>query len=199
MDLKEELSPVAFLADAQSGPAAFMQMMVRSALPPATLTPSITRALTDADSRIGVIYSVMTSDIRDTLVRERLLAMLSGGFGALAAILTLVGLYGLVAYTVARRTNEIGIRMALGARGADIARLIVQETGVLLLVGIVGGVVLALAGGRAAASLLFGVRPHDPLTLLGAVLGLALIALGASYFPSRRAMKIEPVAALRVD
>jgi ABC-type antimicrobial peptide transport system permease subunit len=89
--------------------------------------------------------------------------------------------------------------MALGARGGDIARLIVQETGVLLLIGIVAGIVLALAGGRAAASLLFGVRPHDPLTLLGAVLGLAVIALAASYFPSRLAMKIEPVAALRVD
>jgi putative ABC transport system permease protein len=198
-DLKEELWPVVFLADAQSSPAAYLEMIVRSALPPATVTSSITRTLTEVDSRIGVTYSVMTSDIRDTLVRERLLAMLSGGFGALAAILTLVGLYGLVAYTVARRTNEIGIRMALGARGGDIARLIVQETGVLLVVGIVAGVVLALAGGRAAASLLFGVRPHDPLTLLGAVLGLALIALGASYVPSRRAMKIEPVAALRVD
>jgi putative ABC transport system permease protein len=199
MDLKEELSPVAFLADAQSPGGAFMRMIVRSALPPASVTAAITRSLADVDPRIGVTYSVMTTDIRETLVRERLLATLSGGFGALAAILTLVGLYGLVAYTVARRTNEIGIRMALGARGSDIARLIVQETGVLLLTGIAGGVVLALAAGRAAASLLFGVRPHDPLTLFGAVAGLALIALAASYLPARRATKIEPVAALRVD
>jgi putative ABC transport system permease protein len=199
MDLKEELSPVAFLADAQSSGGAYMQMIVRSALPPATVTVAITRTLADVDSRIGITYSVMTTDIRDTLVRERLLATLSGGFGALAAILTIVGLYGLVAYTVARRTNEIGIRMALGARGRDIARLIVQETGLLLLFGIAAGVVLALMGGRAAASLLFGVRPHDPLTLFGAVAGLALIALGASYLPARRAAKIEPVAALRVD
>ena len=160
-------------------------MIVGSALPPATVTSLITRTLTDVDSRIGVTYSVMTSDIRDTLVRERLLAMLSGGFGALAAILTLVGLEDPDALsTVARRTNEIGIRMALGARGSGLARLIVQETGVLLVVGIVAGVALALAGGRAAASLLFGVRPHDPLTLLGVVLGLALIALGAKYFLS---------------
>jgi predicted permease len=199
MDLKEDLSPVAFLADAQSSGPAYMQLMVRSELPAGAVTAAITRTLADVDSRIGVTYSVMTTDIQDTLVRERLLATLSGGFGALAAILTLVGLYGLVAYTVARRTNEIGIRMALGARGSDIARLIVRETGVLLLIGIVAGMVLALAGGRAAASLLFGVRPHDPLTLFGAVAGLALIALGASYFPARRATKIEPVAALRVD
>jgi putative ABC transport system permease protein len=92
MDLKEELSPVAFLADAQSRAGAFMQMMVRSSLPSATVTAAMTRALTDVDSRIGLTYSVMTSDIRDTLIRERLLATLSGGFGALAAILTLVGL-----------------------------------------------------------------------------------------------------------
>lgn len=199
LDLKEDLSPVAFLADAQSRGGAFLQMVVRSGLPPGAVTAAITRTLADADSRIGITYSVMTTDIQDTLVRERLLAAVSGGFGALAAILTLVGLYGLVAYTVARRTNEIGIRMALGAHGSDIARLIVHDTGVLLSIGIVAGVVLALAGGRAAASLLFGVRPHDPLTLFGAVAGLALIALGASYFPARRATKIEPVAALRVD
>jgi predicted permease len=198
-DLKEDLSPVAFLADTQSRGGAFLQMLVRSALPPGAVTAAMTRTLTDVDSRIGVTYRVMTRDIQDTLVRERLLAALSGGFGALAAILTLVGLYGLVAYTVARRTNEIGIRMALGAHASDIARLIVRETGVLLSIGIVAGVVLALAGGRAAASLLFGVRPDDPLTLFGAVAGLALIALGASYFPARRATKIEPVAALRVD
>ena len=162
------------------------------------MTSSITRTLTDVDSRIGVTYSVMTSDIRDTLVRERLLAMLSGGFGALAAILTLVGLYGLVAYTVARRTNEIGIRMALGARGGDIARLIVQETGVLLVVGIVAGVVLALAGGRAAASLVWRAtaRSADPSRgRPGPCAHCARRKLSAS----RRAMKIEPVAALRVD
>jgi putative ABC transport system permease protein len=198
-DLKEDLAPVAFLADAQSSPIAYMAMIVRSPLPAGTVTAAITRTLAGVDPRIGVTYSVMTTDIRDTLLRERLLATLSGAFGALAAILTLVGLYGLVAYTVARRTNEIGIRMALGARASDVARLIVHETGMLLSIGIVAGVVLALAGGRAAASLLFGVRPHDPLTLLGAVAGLAVIAFGASYLPARRATKIEPVAALRVD
>ncbi len=198
-DLKEEVAPVAFLADTQTPGGAYMQLLVRSALPAEAATAGVTRALAEADPRIGVTYSVMTSDIRDTLLRERLLATLSGGFGALAAILTIVGLYGLVAYTVARRTNEIGIRMALGARGFDIARLIFRETGLMLTIGVAAGIVLALMGGRAAASLLFGVRPYDPLTLFGAVAVLALIALGASYLPARRATKIEPVAALRVD
>jgi ABC-type antimicrobial peptide transport system permease subunit len=128
-----------------------------------------------------------------------MLATLSGGFGVLAAILTLVGLYGLIAYTVTRRTNEIGVRMALGAGRAEIARLILRETTLLLVIGAAIGIALALAGGRAAASLLFGVRPTDPIALAAALGFLALIALVASYAPARRATRIEPVVALRID
>ena len=132
-------------------------------------------------------------------MRERLLATLSGGFGILAAVLTLVGLYGLLAYTVTRRTNEIGVRMALGAGRGAIARLILQETGLLLVAGAVLGVGLALAGGRAASTLLFGVRPYDPPALLLALAFLAAIAFIASYAPARRATRIEPVSALRAE
>jgi len=128
-----------------------------------------------------------------------MLAMLSGSFGALAGVLTLVGLYGLVAYSVTRRTNEIGVRMALGAGRGVIARLILRETGVLVATGAVLGVLLAVAAGRTAATLLFGVRPSDPLTLAGAVAVLAVIALAASYAPARRATRIEPVTALRAE
>ena len=198
-DLKEGVIPVAFLSDAQRNPDPYMQVVMRSALPVGAITPAVTHALTDIDPRIGVAYGVLSTDIRDTLVRERLLATLSGGFGVLAAILTLVGLYGLIAYTVTRRTNEIGIRMALGADRTAIARLILRETSVLLAIGAAVGVVLALAGGRAASTLLFGVRPYDPLALLLALLALAAIAFIASYAPARRATRIEPVTALRTD
>jgi ABC-type antimicrobial peptide transport system permease subunit len=111
----------------------------------------------------------------------------------------MVGLYGLVAYSVTRRTAEIGIRMALGATRGDVARLLVGETGVLLAIGAVCGVALAVAGGRFAAALLFRVQPHDPVSLAGAVALLALIAACASYIPARRATRIEPVNALRAD
>jgi putative ABC transport system permease protein len=198
-DLKEEIRPVMFVPDAQSGVSAFMNLVIRSALPPATITAAVTRTLGDVDPRIGVIYSVMATDIRETLLRERLLATLSGAFGGLAAILTMVGLYGLVAYTVTRRTNEIGVRMALGAGRAAIARLILRETGCLLAIGAALGVVLALAGGRAASTLLFGVRPYDPPALLLALAALAGIAFVASYAPARRATRIEPVSALRAE
>jgi ABC-type antimicrobial peptide transport system permease subunit len=141
----------------------------------------------------------MSTQIRETVVRERLLATLSGCFGVLAAILTLVGLYGLNAYTVTRRTNEIGVRMALGASRSAIAQLILRETGMLLAIGAVCGAALALAAGRAAATLLFGVRPYDPATLLLTLTFLAGIALLGSYAPARRATRIEPVVALRSE
>jgi ABC-type antimicrobial peptide transport system permease subunit len=137
--------------------------------------------------------------IRDTLVQDRLVAALSGGFGGLAALLTMVGLYGLVAYSVTRRTGEIGIRMALGASPGAIARMLLRETGWLLAVGTACGIPLALAGGRFAAALLFRVTPSDPIMLAGAVAMLISIALLASYLPARRATRIQPVAALRME
>ena len=196
-DLKEGIVPVAFLSDAQDGGWAYAHLMVRTSLPPTSITAAITRTLDDIDPRIGVTYGVMSDDIRNTVVRERLLATLSGAFGVLAAVLTLVGLYGLIAYTVTRRTNEIGVRVALGAGRSAIARLILRETGLLLAVGAVFGVGLALAGGRAAATLLFGVLPYDPAALALALAALAAIAFVATYAPARRATRIEPVSALR--
>jgi putative ABC transport system permease protein len=159
----------------------------------------MTRAFADIDPRIGVTYGVMSHDMRATLVRERLLATLSGAFGVLAAVLTLVGLYGLIAYTVTRRTHEIGVRMSLGAGRSAITRLILRETGLLLAAGAVAGLALALAGGRAAATLLFAVPPYDPPALLLALVALAGIAFVASYVPARRATRIEPASALRAE
>jgi len=172
---------------------------VRSSLPSTSATAAMTRALGEIDPRIGVTYTVLTTQLRDAVVGDRMLATLSGSFGVLAAILTLAGLYGLIAYTVTRRTNEIGVRMALGAGRTAIVRLILRETGLLLAVGAVLGVGLALAGGRAASSLLFNVQPTDPMALLLALAALTIIAFIASYAPARRATRIDPVAALRVE
>ena len=140
----------------------------------------------------------MPTMIRDTLVQDRLLAALSGGFGVLAALLTMVGLYGLVAYSVTRRTREIGIRMALGATPRNIARLLLGETGVLLAIGAVGGIGLSLLGGRAASALLFRVTPYDPSR---SPAGAAARADRdrRELLPARRATRIEPSAALRTD
>jgi predicted permease len=198
-DLREDDRPVAFFADAQMGQPPYVRIAMRSALPPSALTPAITRVLADIDPRLVVDYEVLSEQIADSLVRDRMLATLSGAFGILAGVLTLVGLYGLMAYTVARRTNEIGIRMALGAGHRSVVRLVLGEVGLLVAAGAVGGVGLAFAAGRSAAALLFGVRPSDPLTLSSAIAALAAIALVAGYLPARRAIRIEPVIALRAE
>jgi ABC-type antimicrobial peptide transport system permease subunit len=196
---KEDPSPVVFYAATQGRASQRARILVRSAMADASVAPAITAALAHLDRRIEVGYSVLPAMMRDTLVQDRLLASLSGGFGLIAALLTTVGLYGLVAYSVTRRTAEIGIRMAFGATRRDIARLLLGETGVLLALGAVCGMGVAVAGGRAAAALLFRVAPHDPASLAGAVGLLAVIAAGATYLPARRATRIEPVTALRAD
>ena len=198
-DLREPRQPLVYVPDSQSPPQGYLRVVVRSSLPASAISAAITSALANLDPRIGVTYSVLAETIDQTLVRERLLAALSIGFGGLAALLTIVGLYGLVAYTVTQRTNEIGVRMALGATSADIARLMVNETGVLMAIGLAAGIALALAAAPAAASLLFGVAPTDPATLALSIAALALIAVAATAIPARRATRIAPVVALRAE
>jgi putative ABC transport system permease protein len=200
MTLREDIGAGVYVAESQDPqPRPWARVVVRSSLPPETVTAAITRSLVEWNPRIGVEYSLLTSQIADTLVRERLMATLSGFFGVLAAVLTLVGLYGVIAYTVARRTKEIGIRMALGATSGRVVAMILREAGLLVALGIVGGLLLARAGGHAATTLLFGLEPGDPVALGVAVAGLTAVALVASYAPARRAAKIEPNTALRSD
>jgi predicted permease len=197
--LKEDTHPVAYYADEQAQGGRYVQAIIRTAVPAATATSAITAAITSADRRIRISYTVLPTMIQDSLVQERVVAALSGGFGALAALLTMVGLYGLIAYSVSRRTGEIGIRMALGAARWDIARLLMVETAQLLAIGTGCGIALAIAGGRAAETLLFGVEPYDPATLAAAAGLLSAIAMAATIAPARRATRIQPVAALRAD
>jgi predicted permease len=199
MSVTEPPSPVACYADGQRSPEPDVQLVIRSSLPATTTTSAITAALANTDRRIEVSYVVLSTMIGDTLLQQKLLAALSGGFGALAAILTMVGLYGLVSYTVSRRTGEIGIRMALGATARDVVKLFLIEIGVLLAIGTACGLGLALAGGPTAAALLFRVEPYDPAILAAAVALLGTIALLASIVPARRATRIEPVVALRAE
>jgi hypothetical protein len=198
-DLRERDEPVAFLADAQMPQPPYLRVAIRSAIPAASVTAALTRMLADVDPRIVTNYEVLSAQIDDSLVRDRMLARLSAWFGVLAAVLTLSGLYGLMAYTVSRRTNEIGIRLALGAGHRNIVRLMIGEVGLLVAVGALAGALLAYAAGQGAATLLFGVAPSDGIALGGAIAALAAIALLAAYLPTRRATRIEPVIALRQE
>ncbi len=164
------------------------------------LAASIRAAVRAEDPNVPLIYLQSISlSIANTLYAERLLAMLSGAFGALAALLAAIGLYGVVAYAVARRTPEIGLRMALGALPSDVLRMVLLEAGKLAAAGVAIGTVAALALGRLVQSQLFGVQAADPRILAGAAVFLAAVALAAALGPGWRASRISPVTALKYE
>ncbi|HXM43261.1 MAG TPA: ABC transporter permease [Bryobacteraceae bacterium] len=198
--LREEFRPIAFLCTAQDAdPDPFAQFVVRFDGPLADVTSRIKQAVKAASPGIIVDYRAFDETIREGLLRERLMATLSGFFGALAALIAAVGLYGVMSYLVVRRTNEIGIRMALGANSGNIVRLVLREAATLLAVGLAAGAVLAVAAGYAAGSLLFGLRPTDAGILAMAAGLLAAVTIAASYLPAWRAARLDPMTALREE
>ena len=199
-DLREEMAPLVFFDAAQEEkPDPFLQVVLRSSAPLTSITASVTAALGEVNRNIIVQFQTLPSMVRDSLLRERLMATLSGFFGALAALIATIGLYGVMSYTVARRRNEIGIRMALGADRRDVVRMVMGEAGVLLVAGVIVGTALAIVAARTAATLLFGLHPGDPATLAIAAGGLGAIAMLASYVPALRAARLEPTEALREE
>jgi len=152
---------------------------------------------------LGHEYALRTRTIAQMingeLVAERVTAMLSGFFAVLALLLASIGLYGLMSYTVTRRTREIGIRVAIGAQRQNALWIVLRETLTLALFGIAIGIPSALAGTRLIATMLFGLSPSDPSTIATVSLLLLLVALFAGYLPARRASKIDPIAALRSE
>jgi ABC-type antimicrobial peptide transport system permease subunit len=148
---------------------------------------------------LDILFTVLTRQLENSLLRDRLMATLGGAFGLLAGLLAVIGLYGVIAYMIARRRNEIGIRIALGADRMGVIRLVLREASVLLGFGLVIGTGLALWLGRTANSLLFGLKANDVPTMLAAMVLLAGAALAASYGPARRAASVEPMQALREE
>src|SRR5262249_44662855 len=145
-------------------PGTFVQLVVRSDLPPAGVAAGLGRAVGEVVPSAILDIRSLASHVHDSLATDRLLARLSELFGGVAAILAIIGVYGVSAYSVARRTHEIGIRMALGADRREVSSLILREAGGVLAVGLAAGLVLAAAGARAAQALLYGLGPNDPLT-----------------------------------
>jgi predicted permease len=198
--LRDEFKPVAFVAQSQEkDPNPGGNFIVRSSEPLGNVTASVKQALLDRNGGISVQFQVFKTQVRDSLLRERLMAALSGFFGLLAAILATVGLYGVISYTVARRRNEIGIRIALGASRPRVVKLVLREAAILVFAGMAIGAVLAIALARTAASLLYGLKPADPATILLSLASLTTVALAASLIPALRAARLDPMAALRED
>jgi putative ABC transport system permease protein len=148
---------------------------------------------------VSIEFKTFAAKVDDSISRERLLATLSGFFGALALLLATIGLYGVMSYNVARRRNEIGIRMALGAEQSSIRRMVLGEVAILISVGLVIGLAATLATTRFVASFLYGIKSNDPWIVSLASLVLAVIAGLAGFLPARRASRLDPMTALREE
>ena len=199
-DMREEFVPLAFLPVAQDeSPDEGANIMVRASGQPRDAIAAVKSAVAAVNPAFVLEFHLMSDRISATLLRERLMAVLAGAFGILAALLAAIGLFGVISYMVARRQNEIGVRMALGADRASVIGLILREALMLLAAGLVIGIGLALWAGRAAATLLFGLKHNDALTFVAASVLLAVVAAAAGYLPARRAANLDPMHALRTE
>jgi predicted permease len=199
-DLREPFAPLAYTAATQNlKPGEFLQLVVRADTSAGAVTAGATRAIAEINPSIAIQYQTVRTQVEQSLLRERLMATLSGFFGGLAVLIATIGLYGVMSYLVTRRRMEIGVRMALGADRGMVVRMIVREAGVLLAVGLVIGAVLSVFAARTAETFLYGLKPGDPVTIALAMTGLAVVTLLASWVPARRASRLAPTVALREE
>jgi predicted permease len=199
-DMHEEFLPfMYFPAQQQEKPSPDDQILIKSSLPVTSLMASLKQSIGDLNPGIDIEFSVFKTKIHDSLLQDELMATLSGFFGFLAALLAAIGLYGVMSYMVVQRTREIGIRMAIGAKRTDVVKMILREAGVLTIAGLVIGSGLALGAAQAAKSMLYGLTPRDPLTLVIAIFTLSAVASLASFWPAYRASKLDPLTALHYD
>lgn len=199
-DVKQDIPPVFFLPYRQSGNIGSMTFYARTSMDPTSVMPAILGMVQRLDANLPVEdLKTLDQQVRDNIVLDRIIGILSAAFAILATILAAVGLYGVLAYTVAQRTREIGLRMALGANAGRVRSMVLWHVGRMTIVGGVLGILAALGIGRVASSLLFGMASYDPLVVAVVVALLAAVALAAGYVPALRASQVEPMQALRYE
>ncbi|HEU5450582.1 MAG TPA: ADOP family duplicated permease, partial [Terriglobales bacterium] len=196
--IREEAQPVVFFPATQSKEAAGT-FELRTAVPPSAVIPAVERAVASVSKGIPLQFETLSQQVSDSVVQERLLATLSAFFGALALLLAMIGLYGVLSYLVTHRQTEFGIRMALGARPASILQLVLRDVAVVVAAGVAGGLAISLAVVTLLRKMLFGLAPRDALTMALAVVVLTAVALLAGFLPARRAARVDPMVALRYE
>jgi hypothetical protein len=198
-ELRESSPPIVFVPLAQADAHWPSQTLtIRAAVStPASLTRGVAAAIASVDRNVSLTFLPLTEQIDGMVVRERVLAMLSGFFGALALLLAGIGLYGVTSYNVTRRRMEIGVRMALGADAAAVVRLVLRRVARLLCIGLALGMVASLWASSFVRTLLFGLEPHDPATLTSAAIVVSVVSVLAAWLPARVAARIDPATVLR--
>jgi predicted permease len=199
-EVKDPVPPLFFLPYRQDERLGALYFYVESSLPADRTFGAIRSIMTRVDPNLPLEdLRTMNEQVREQLFADRIVTVLSSAFAGLATLLAAIGLYGVLAYTVAQRTKEIGLRMALGAGPADIRRMVLQQVARMLAIGGVVGLAAAYGLGRAAQSLLFEIAGHDPIVFVGAALALAVVAAGAGYLPAQRAARVDPMGAIRYE
>jgi len=199
--LRDEPSPFAFIPWSQGGaPGPLSGFELRAAGgSPSGLISGVKAAIARVNPDVSIEFQTLASKVDDSIQRETPLATLSGFFGVLTLLLVTIGLYGVMSYNVARRRNEIGIRLALGAEQSRVLRMVLNEVVILIAIGLIAGTGMALATTRMVASFLYGLAPNNPWPLGGAAALLAMVAAIAGYLPARRASRLDPMTALREE
>ena len=199
-EVKDAIPPVYFLPYLQDSTLGALNFYVRTTQDPEALLRPVTALIAKLDPGLPVEgLKTLPQEVKERVFLDRMISTLSAAFAALATLLAAVGLYGVLAYTVAQRTREIGVRMALGADARRVRRMVIRQVGKMALAGGALGVGAALALGRAAGSLLFGLKGTDPAVMLLSAAVLGAVALGAGYLPALRASKVQPMQALRYE
>jgi len=199
-NLRSDIPPITIAPASQlPNPGTWATVVIRASAPLPGIIAAVRQRVAGLDPSIRIGASVLKTQVREGLARERLLAWLSGFFGVLAVVLVMVGLYGLVSYTTLLRRNELGVRLALGAQRGNILWLVLRQGLNLAAVGVIFGLLAALGLTRFLSSLLFDLKPTDSATLIAASLFLVAVAALASWLPARRAAKTEPMEALRCE
>jgi predicted permease len=199
-DVKQEVPPLFFRPYRQMDNIGSISFYVRTSADTDQLLRAIPALIARLDANLPIEnLKTMPQQVRDNVFMDRMISTLAGAFALLATLLAAIGLYGVLAYTVAQRTREIGLRMALGADGRRVRGMVLRQVGRMTIIGSVAGVAAALALGRSASSLLFQLQGYDPVVIVSSAVALTLVALGAAYVPALRASRVDPMNALRYE